>query len=130
MKRRDFIILAIVLVASAALLLFRPQAAQDSNTSAYLRVFAPDRPVELIELNEEREFRIELDNGDYNVVEIFPGGFRVIEANCPHQDCIRQGAVTTENIGGRVLANEVICLPHKLVLSLVTAEEAARELTP
>ena len=81
-------------------------------------------------LTEDRILRIEQDNGDYNVVHIFAGGFEVIEANCYNQDCIHQGEVTVGNIGGRVLANEIICLPHKLVLSLVTKEEAAQEIAP
>lgn len=129
MKRRDFIILAIVLIASLAVWLLRPGVSKDSGT-VYLRVSIAGQTQELIPLTEEREIRIEQENGDYNIVEIFPGGFRVSEANCYNQDCILQGDVTLETIGDRVLANEIICLPHKLVLSLVTEEEAAQELTP
>jgi hypothetical protein len=130
MKRRDFIILAVVLVASLTLYLLRPQAIEDDAAAVYLRISIAGRTQELIPLTEEREIRIEQENGDINIVQIFPGGFRVTEANCPHQDCIRQGEVTVDNIGSRALANEIICLPHKLVLSLVTKEEAAQEIAP
>jgi hypothetical protein len=129
MKRRDILILAIVLVASLALFLLRPRA-MEGNAEAYLQMTVAGQTRELVALNEEREIRVEQANGDYNVVQIFNGGFRVIEANCYNQDCIRQGEVTTENIAGRPLTNEVICLPHKLVLSLVTKEEAAQEQQP
>ena len=44
------------------------------------------------------------------------------ESNCTNQDCILQGDVTVDNVGSRVLANEVICLPHRVVLELVTAD--------
>ena len=127
MKRRDFMILAVVLVASLALYLLRPQAAEDPSSPSYLRVAIAGQAEELIPLTEEREIRIEQENGDYNVVQIFPGGFRVIEANCNNQDCLHQGEVTVGNIGGRALANEIICLPHKLVLSLVAGEESEKE---
>ena len=130
MKRRDIIILAIVLVASLTLYLLRPKAVDDPAATAYLQISIAGQTQELIPLTEDREIRIEQENGDYNVVHILPGGFEVIEANCYNQDCIHQGAVTVDNIGNRVLANEIICLPHKLVLSLVTGDETVPELNP
>lgn len=130
MKRRDFIILAIVLVASLTLYLLRPRTIGDDAEAVYLRVSIAGQTQELVPLTEDREIRIEQENGDYNIVHIYPGGFRVTEANCYNQDCLHQGEVTVDNIGGRALANEVICLPHKLVLSLITGDEAAQEIEP
>jgi hypothetical protein len=130
MKRRDYIVLAIVLVASLVLFLLRPHASNDSNTDAYLRISLAGQADQYVALNEERDIRIEQENGDYNIIHIYPDGFRVIEANCYNQDCIHQGEVTTANIESRLLLNEIICLPHRLVLSLVTAEEAQQETAP
>lgn len=130
MKRRDLIILAVVLAASLALYLLRPQAITDQGATVYLRITVDGQTRELVALTEEREIRIDQEDGDYNIVEIFPGGFRMAESNCFNQDCIRQGDVTADNIANRVLANEIICLPHKVVLSLVTQEEARQELAP
>lgn len=130
MKRRDIIILAIVLVASLTLYLLRPKAVDDPSAAVYMRVSIAGQMQELIPLTEEREIRIEQENGDYNVVRIFPGGFEVIESNCYNQDCIHQGEVTADNVAGRMLANEIICLPHKLVLSLETADETVPETAP
>ncbi|MBN1776678.1 MAG: NusG domain II-containing protein [Clostridiales bacterium] len=130
MKRRDIIILAIVLVASLTLYLLRPKAIEDSAAAVYLRISIAGQTQELIPLTEERAIRIEQENGDYNIIQIFKGGFRMLESNCRNQDCIRQGDVTADNIGGRALANEIICLPHQLVLSLVTEDETVLELDP
>jgi hypothetical protein len=130
MKRRDFMILVIALVASLTLFLLRPQAIKDPTATAYLRISLAGQTKELIPLTEDREIRIDQENGDYNIAQIFPGGFRMLEANCYNQDCIHQGEVTLDNIGSRALSNEVICLPHKLVLSLITREEAAQETQP
>lgn len=129
MKRRDIIILAIVLVASLSLYLLRPKAVDDAAVP-YLRISVAGQAQELIPLTEDRELRVEQANGDYNVVHVFAGGFEVIEANCYNQDCIHQGEVTVDNIAGRSLANEVICLPHKLVLSLVTEDESVPDTNP
>lgn len=130
MKRRDLIILAIVLIASLTLYLLRPKSIDDSSAVPYLRVSIAGQTQQMIPLTEDGVIRIEQENGDYNVVEVFEDGFRVIEANCYNQDCIHQGEVTVDNIAGRALANEVICLPHKLVLSLVAQDESMLELDP
>lgn len=130
MKRRDFIILAAVLVVSAVLFALRPKAVVDDSASAYLHITVPDQEDQWIPLTGDRDIRIEQDNGDYNIVQIFPGGFRVIESNCLNQNCIHQGDVTQDNIGERALANEIICLPHRLVLSLETADDIPVEIAP
>ncbi len=130
MKRRDTIILAIVLIASLALFLLRPRSIQNGDDGAYLKITIAGQTEQVVALNEERDIRVEQENGDYNIVHIYPGGFRVIEANCYNQDCIHQGDVTEDNLASRLLMNEVICLPHKLVLSLVSAEEARQENAP
>lgn len=130
MKRRDFLILAIVLAASLTLFLLRPKAIENPAAAAYLQITLAGQTEQLIPLTENREIRIDQKNGDYNIVQIYPGGFKMLEANCYNQDCIHQGEVTLFNIGTRPLSNEVICLPHKLVLSLITQEEAAQEAQP
>ncbi|MCE5342105.1 MAG: NusG domain II-containing protein [Eubacteriales bacterium] len=130
MKRRDWLILGIILLASLALFLLRPRAGGTGDTAANLRITVPGQTYELVALNEEREIVIEQEDGSRNVVEIFPGGFRMKESNCANQDCVLQGDVTVDNIGERVLANEVICLPHRLVLELVTAAGDPVEAAP
>jgi hypothetical protein len=127
MKRRDWIILGIVLAASLALFLLRPGMVDSTVSTAYLRISAPDQTFELVPLTESREITISQADGSNNVVEIFPGGFRMKESNCKNQDCIKQGDVTVDNMASRVLANEIICLPHQVVLELVTADEQTAE---
>ncbi len=130
MKRRDFIILAVVLVVSAVLFVLRPKTVVDNSAAAYLHISVPNQEDQWIPLTGNQNIRIEQDNGDYNIVQIFPGGFRVIESNCLNQNCIHQGDVTLNNIGERALANEIICLPHRLVLSLETGDDIPVEITP
>lgn len=93
MKRRDFLILAIVLVASLTLLLLRPQTIENTAETSYLRISLAGQTEELVPLTENREIRIDQDNGNYNIVQIFPGGFRMLESNCYNRDCIHQGSL-------------------------------------
>ena len=78
-------------------------------------------------LSGEQEIVITQDDGSRNVVQVFEGGFRMKESNCHNQDCILQGDVTLANIATRPLANQVICLPHQVVLELVTDESQTQE---
>ncbi len=130
MKRRDWFILAAVLAVSALLFLLRPTADMAAGTDAYLRITAPDQTFALVPLDGDREIVIEQPDGERNVVQVFKGGFRMKEANCKNQDCIHQGDVTLTNIAGRVLANQIICLPHQVVLELVTADGTAPDTAP
>jgi len=123
MKRRDWLIVAIVLVASLTLLLLRPKADTTTAATAYLQITAPGKSYDLIPLTGDQQIVIEQTDGSRNVVEVFQGGFRMIESNCKNQDCIHQGEVTLDNMNTRALANEIICLPHKVVLDLVTGDE-------
>ena len=52
-----------------------------------------------------------------NMIEVHAGKVRVIEADCPNQDCVEQGWVSEPG-------QQIICLPHKLVVT-VTDEDAS-----
>ncbi len=127
MKRKDWLIIGIVIGVSLLLFLLRPQSVQTDAENAYLRITAPGQTFDLIPLTGEQEIVIEQEDGSRNVVEVFEGGFRMKESNCVNQNCILQGDVTVDNIASRVLTNEVICLPHQVVLELVTADGQAVE---
>lgn len=131
MKRRDWLILGIVLLASLTLFLLRPSASTGGDAAAaYLRISVPGQTFAPVPLTGSQEIVIDQADGSHNVVEVFPGGFRMKESNCQNQDCVKQGDVTLDNLQTRVLANEVICLPHQVVLELVTGDEQTLEITP
>ena len=65
------------------------------------------------------------DGSEYvNVIHVTPTGFWMEKSNCEGQDCVDEGEVTLENRQERILGNMVICLPHQLMLYLITHEEA------
>ena len=128
MKRRDWLIIAIVVVASLALLLLRPKTDTTQTAAAWLRITAPGQTFQLVPLTGPQEIVIDQADGSHNVVEVFQGGFRMKESNCKNHDCIHQGDVTLTNLDTRALANQIICLPHKVVLELVTGDEKTLEL--
>ena len=125
MKRRDWVIIGAVVVVSLLLLLLRQGAVPSTTGALYLRVSAPDQAFDLVPLTGSSEVVIDQADGSHNVVEVFQDGFRMKESNCTNQDCVHQGDVTLQNIASRPLANQIICLPHKVVLELVTASGSA-----
>ena len=56
-------------------------------------------------------FTIETSLGT-NVIELEDGGVCVSEADCPNQDCVHQGVLTSTS-------GQIVCLPHKLWVELV-----------
>ena len=75
-------------------------------------------------LLEERELPITQADGMKNVVHISPSGFFMASATCENQDCVHQGEVTLQNRDLRILGNQVVCLPNKVMLELLTPKEA------
>lgn len=67
-------------------------------------------------LGEDRTIRIESESGGYNVVTISEGKAWISEASCPDQVCVHHGP-TTET------ADPIVCLPNKLVVQIVRAEQ-------
>jgi len=129
MKRRDWLILAVVLLASLTLYLLRPDTKVDATATAYLRISVPGQTYELVPLTGEQEIVLEQADGSRNVVQVVKDGFYMKESNCTNQDCMLQGEVTTQNMDSRALANQIICLPHKVVLELVTGDTQTVEIT-
>lgn len=50
-----------------------------------------------------------------NTLEISQGSVRMVDSNCPNQDCIDQGATSHP-------ADMIVCMPHKLIVTIVSDE--------
>lgn len=105
------------------------QITEDDPSAAYVLVNAPD-PAGLLPLPAEGEYtrtlRLQMPDGSeaVNVIHLVPDGFWMEESNCEGHDCIEEGKVTLSNREERILGSMVICLPHQLMLELVTRQEA------
>ena len=106
---------------------------EDDPSTAYVLVNAPE-PIGLLPLPAEGEYtrtiRLKMQDGSeaVNVIRLFPDGFRMEDANCENHDCVDEGEVTLANREERILGNMVICLPHQLMLELLTREEVKQML--
>lgn len=146
MKRRDFWVIGAVVLAGLALFAFsrllkpgvsvsgrKPltlTAGADADTgklpgaNSYLRIKQGQDYYDLIPLLGPDEIFITGSNGWENVVHIDKDSVKMHSANCPNQDCVRQGEMTLSNISVRVFQKWITCLPHQVSLELLTRQEA------
>lgn len=68
------------------------------------------------ELHGESSLRLEAEEG-FNILEIQNGEASIIEADCPDGLCVKQKAISKQG-------ESLICLPHKLVITVEGAEES------
>lgn len=106
-KRADYILIAALLILGGALALFLLLTRQGGGTA---RVQVDGETV--MELPLHQDARVVLgEDGNTNTLVIENGTARVIEADCPDQVCVRQGAV-------QYTGESIVCLPHKLIVSI------------
>ena len=68
-----------------------------------------------VDLRVDQEMVFEAGDGSYNAVTVRDGKIAVTEANCPDQYCVKQGFCNS--------GEQIVCLPHKLVISFVGESE-------
>ena len=68
-------------------------------------------------LKSNLTFTVESADGGKNVVVIQNGTCMVREADCPDGICVRRGRISRNG-------EAIVCLPHRLVISVTGAEEA------
>lgn len=109
MKKRDLILLlsviAVALLATVALWLTGAFGAADK-----VIVTVDGEVYREFPLDEDTEYRIETENGGYNILIIKDGEAFVSEASCPDKVCVNTGAAQE--------IKPVVCLPNKVVISI------------
>ena len=105
--RNDVILIATLLLAAGALALFLLFTRQDGGIA---RVQIDGQTVMELPLNQDTQ--VVLGEGEHtNTLVIQNGTAQVVEASCPDQVCVRQGAV-------HYSGESIVCLPHKLIVTI------------
>lgn len=105
--KNDVFLIAALLILGGALALFLLLTRQGGGT---VRVQVDGETV--MELPLHQDARVVLGEDRHtNTLVIENGTARVIEADCPDQVCVRQGAV-------QYAGESIVCLPHRLVVTV------------
>lgn len=105
------VIAAVAVVAALVLHVQAERTSSDGKTTALARITDGEGNVYEMPLDENATKTVTTSLGT-NVVEVKDGQVRVREADCPNQDCVNQGWISSS-------AQQIVCLPHKLYVDIV-----------
>ena len=111
--RNDAILIAALLVLGGALALLLLFTRQDGGIA---RVQIDGSTVMELPLDEDAQVVLG-EGGHTNTLMIENGTARVIAAGCPDQICVNHGAI-------RYAGESIVCLPHRLVVSIEGGAES------
>lgn len=106
---------AVALVCIAGIVLFLLLRGSDV-TNPVAEIYLDGELYRTVSLSEDIEFTVTSDHGS-NTICVKNNSIAVISADCPDKVCISSGAIS----GGVV---PIICLPHRLEIRIVSADEA------
>ena len=118
MKHRDWIIIAVLLAIAAGLYAGNRMMAGKAGNVFTVTV---DGQIVLEKLlSTDAVYPIRQEDGSVNLIEVKNGAVSMREANCRDGLCMRQGAT-------RSPAKNIVCLPHKLVVSVLREDNGRQE---
>ena len=107
-------LLAIALVALLAVLVFVCFLSGKNEPSGVAVVYLDGEKIQTVDLMQDQTFTVE---GRYrNQITVSDGAISVTDADCPGQDCVHSGSISTQ---GRIL----VCLPNGLEIRITSAGE-------
>jgi len=115
-KRNDVLLICVLILVALCVLLFQNMF---SKHGAGVIVMQDGEVLYELSLEEdlqgENSLCIESEEG-FNILEIQNGEASIIVADCPDGLCVKQKAISKQG-------ESLICLPHKLVITVEGAEE-------
>ena len=114
-RRAGGLFIAVLLLASLLAWGGVQWAAADNSDNRVLQVMDGDGREHLIPLDRNGSYTFSTALGE-NVVTVADGAASMESSDCPGHDCIDQGTISTP-------AELIVCMPHKLIVSIVEREE-------
>ena len=115
--RRDAVLAAVILFTALGLFLagLIRVSAMPAAEEITVGVYVDGGCRESCSLQDEKSFSISSEGG-FNEVVVSGGTVHVESADCPGQDCVKAGSISKPG-------QEIICLPHKLVVRIEGASD-------
>lgn len=119
MKKKDWYLLAGLLLTSGILFLIMGMGKQDEGKQ--IKITVDGEMIGVYALDEERKIPVHSEEGE-NLICIENGKAWMEEADCPDGYCMEQGEISR-------MKQTIVCLPHKLVVEVIADETVANETT-
>ncbi len=113
----DLIIVGIIIVLAVVFFLINLIRDRQSSGEGNVLVVRDGRVVESYPLSEDITVTLwDEERTHYNLLMIKDGSAEISDANCPDKICVRSRAIARDG-------ESIICLPHRLVLSVHSERE-------
>ena len=109
--KADIVLMAVLIFGAVLLFLGGKFFFTEEPGSRRVCAYLDGKPVFTAGLEEEGSTPIVSADGGVNTIRIGDGKVRVESADCPGQDCVKQGTISQPG-------EEIICLPHRLVIRI------------
>lgn len=113
MKKKEFVILAVVMVSALLAMTFLHFERNTKGT--YVEVMIDNEVVKQYSLKTNGVYKITGYEDGYNVLHIQDGVAYISEATCPDKLCVEQKSISNE---GEML----VCLPNHVIVKVVGGE--------
>ncbi len=116
MKKNDLFLIGVLLLISLVLgigLSFYKKNATEEAPAAVVTIDGIEYGT--YPLDEDRVERIDIGDGEYNILEIKDGQAFMSEASCPDQICVLHSHI-------RYTGESIVCLPHKVLVEIINGE--------
>lgn len=111
-KKKDWILIAIVLVVALSAVFMHHTLQQTGNGQVIIKINGAIEGT--YDLNDDKEILI---NDGSNVLIINNGKADMIEADCPDKLCVEQRSISKNN-------ESIICLPNQVVVEIKSSNES------
>ena len=114
MKREFYLVLTILLLVCGCTIVNRVLFSEPGEKVevAVITDNSEKTVLETFDLSQDTTYTISTEPQGMNVLNIQDGTVWISEADCPNQDCIKQGKIS---MNGEML----VCLPHRITVSIV-----------
>lgn len=113
MKKRDFILIAILLAAACLGLGIQKLT---EKTGASLQIMMDGEIFGIYSLNEDQTINI----GDSNRCEILDGKVFMTWADCPDQICVKHKEIASGK-------ESIVCLPNRVILTILEEQDGRQD---
>ena len=114
MKRELYLVLTILLLVCGCTIVNQVLFSEPGAT-VEISIIADDSTktvLETFDLSQDTTYTISSEPHGVNILNIQDGKAWISEADCPNQDCVKQGKIS---MNGEML----VCLPHRITVSIV-----------
>ena len=118
-------LILVMILCSAAALLYGASSMFGKKSAGRVLVLVNGEPYAEQDIRAGETIIVSQPDGCENVVRMTENGFYMQSANCKNQDCVHQGEVNGDNYLLRTLGTSVICIPNRVEIRLVLADDAA-----